>query len=190
MISAHIRSHLFDNPIIIIWCARSILAHEMTLAPYILHFDLINRSQIIRRVVGHSNCNDTMLRRSEQLILTSQNEHFEGSMHPKAGQTTAYRNNTGASGSGRRITGPQNRILGFPLSDACYLQSARSLASVICMSWTDHRNIVSLQLPCPTTLLMIWERLRSQNTKCMVLYNFVVSKSLSFRIRIHHYIVF
>ena len=49
--------------------------------PYILPLELLNRSEIIRRVVGHDNANDTMLRRSAQLLLTPENDHFEGSMH-------------------------------------------------------------------------------------------------------------
>ena len=36
-----------------------------------------NRSQIIRGVVRHDNANGTMLRRSAQLLLTPENEHFE-----------------------------------------------------------------------------------------------------------------
>ena len=60
------------------------LAIQNYRAPHILHFDLLNRSQIIRRVVGHGNCNDTMLQRSVQFILTPEDEHFEGGMHPKA----------------------------------------------------------------------------------------------------------
>ena len=39
------------------------------------------RSEIIGRVVGHANANDTMLRRSVQLLLTPENEHFQGSLH-------------------------------------------------------------------------------------------------------------
>ena len=35
----------------------------------------------VREVVRHGNCNDTMLRRSVQLLLTPENEHFEGSLH-------------------------------------------------------------------------------------------------------------
>ena len=41
----------------------------------------LNRSETIRGVVGHDNSNDAMLRRSAQLLLTPENEHFEGSMH-------------------------------------------------------------------------------------------------------------
>ena len=42
--------------------------------------ELLNRSEIIRRVVAHDNGN-AMLRRSAQLLLTLENDHFEGSKH-------------------------------------------------------------------------------------------------------------
>ena len=40
-------------------------------------------SEIIRGVVGHDNWNDAMLRRSAQLLLAPENEHFEGRIHLK-----------------------------------------------------------------------------------------------------------
>ena len=43
-----------------------------------LPLKLLNRYNIIRGVVWHNNCNDTMLWRSAQLLLTPENEHFEG----------------------------------------------------------------------------------------------------------------
>ena len=42
--------------------------------------ELLNRSEIIRRVVAHDNGNGTMLRRSAQFLLALENDHFEGSM--------------------------------------------------------------------------------------------------------------
>ena len=32
----------------------------------------------VREVVGHGNCNDTMLQRSAQVLLVAENELFEG----------------------------------------------------------------------------------------------------------------
>ena len=46
--------------------------------------ELLKRSEILREVVGHDNWKDTMLRRSDQLLLTPEHGHFEGSMHLKA----------------------------------------------------------------------------------------------------------
>lgn len=39
--------------------------------------DLLNRSQIIRWVMWHDNSKDTVLRRSAQLLMGDENEHFE-----------------------------------------------------------------------------------------------------------------
>ena len=42
---------------------------------------IFNRtSENVREVVGWYGANDTMLRRSAQLLLTPENDHFEGSM--------------------------------------------------------------------------------------------------------------
>ena len=57
----------------------------------ILHLELLNRSRIIRRVVGGTNARGTMLWRSDQLLLTPENDHFEGSMHLKANEGTNAR---------------------------------------------------------------------------------------------------
>ena len=46
--------------------------------PLTLHLELLNRSRIIRGVLGTYNANDTMLRRSAQLLLAAENHHFEG----------------------------------------------------------------------------------------------------------------
>ena len=40
--------------------------------------DFLNRFGCVRRVVGACNANDTMLRRSDQLLLAAENHHFEG----------------------------------------------------------------------------------------------------------------
>ena len=41
--------------------------------PLTLHLELLNRSRIIRGVLGTYNANDTMLRRSAQLLLAREN---------------------------------------------------------------------------------------------------------------------
>ena len=45
--------------------------------------ELLNRSENRWGVVGTCIANDTMLRRPDQLLLTPENHHFEGSMHLK-----------------------------------------------------------------------------------------------------------
>ena len=42
--------------------------------------ELPNRSRIIRGVVGASNANGTVLRRSAQLLLIAENDHFAGNV--------------------------------------------------------------------------------------------------------------
>ena len=45
---------------------------------FLTDIELRNRSGIIMGVVGHINGNDAMLRRSAQLILVTENDHFAG----------------------------------------------------------------------------------------------------------------
>ena len=61
-------------------------ASNFFVVPLTLHLELLNRPRIIRRVLGTYNANDTMLRRSAQLLLAAENYHFEGSMHLKANE--------------------------------------------------------------------------------------------------------
>ena len=48
-----------------------------------LPLELLKHSEIIRTVIGLCNGNDTMLRRSNQLVLVAENDHFEGSIDLK-----------------------------------------------------------------------------------------------------------
>ena len=69
------------------WIFNCVTAGEkFHIPPGILPPELLKRSEIIRTVVGTCIGNDTMLRRSDQLLLTLENDHFEGSMHLKAGR--------------------------------------------------------------------------------------------------------
>ena len=52
------------------------LASTFCLAPLLLGLELQERSQIIAGVVGHHNKARTMLRRSAQVLLAFENEHF------------------------------------------------------------------------------------------------------------------
>ena len=80
-----------------IWCPRCIpkldpqgfvtgvtTTSNFYVVPLTLHLELLNRSRIIRGVLGTYNANDTILRRSAQLLLTAENHHFEASMHLKS----------------------------------------------------------------------------------------------------------
>ena len=46
--------------------------------------ELLNRYNFCREVVGACDANDTMSRWSDQLLLTAENDHIEGSMLLKA----------------------------------------------------------------------------------------------------------
>ena len=59
-------------------------AKKFQRVPWNLPLILLNRSEIIREVLGTCVGNDTMLRQSDQLLLAPENHHFEGSMHLKA----------------------------------------------------------------------------------------------------------
>ena len=48
-----------------------------------LPLELLNRYKNRREVVGTCDEKDTMMRRSNQLLLTPENDHFEGSRHLK-----------------------------------------------------------------------------------------------------------
>ena len=52
---------------------------------------LLNGHKNDRGVVGTCIANDTMLRRSDQLLLTPENDHFEGSMLLKAKESIMSR---------------------------------------------------------------------------------------------------
>jgi len=52
---------------------------------------LLTASENRREVVGTYDANGGMLRRSDQLLLTPENDHFEGSMHLKAKEGTNTR---------------------------------------------------------------------------------------------------
>ncbi len=51
---------------------------------FLSDIELLNRSRITVGVVGHTNSNERMLRRSTQLILVAENAHFEGRAELKA----------------------------------------------------------------------------------------------------------
>ena len=48
--------------------------------PQLLPLELLNRYKNRREVAGACDANDTMSRWSDQLLLTAENDHFEGSM--------------------------------------------------------------------------------------------------------------
>ena len=52
---------------------------------------LLKHSEFIRRVMGICNAKDTMLKRSDRLLLTPENHHFEGSIHLKKKECTTSR---------------------------------------------------------------------------------------------------
>ena len=49
------------------------------------------RFEFIRIVMGTYIANDTMLWRSDQLLLTTENDHFEGSMHMEVKENCRFR---------------------------------------------------------------------------------------------------
>ena len=59
--------------------------------PYILPLELLKRSGSIRMVMRTHYANDTMLRRSDQLLLAAENLHFEGSTHLRSKEGTEAR---------------------------------------------------------------------------------------------------
>ena len=95
-----------------------------------LHLELLYRSEFIRRVVGAYNANGTMLRRSDQLLLTPENGHFEGI-------TTHLRAKEGPNARrGESFWGCQNiemlciwTFLRLQMRATLYLQSGRSPTS-------------------------------------------------------------
>ena len=52
--------------------------------------ELLNRYNFCRGVVGTCDANDTMSRWSDQLLLTAENDHIEGSMLLKAKGGTKF----------------------------------------------------------------------------------------------------
>ena len=56
------------------------------LSPQLLPLELLKCSRIIREVRKTYNANGNMLRRSDQLLLTAENHHFEGSTHLSEGE--------------------------------------------------------------------------------------------------------
>ena len=64
---------------------------KFQVVPGNLPLDMRKCSENDRYVVGTCDDNDTMLRRPDQLLLTAENDHFEGSSHLKVEDRTNLR---------------------------------------------------------------------------------------------------
>ena len=128
---------------------RDIVTNLTTGGPFwnmadILHLELLNRSEFIRRMVGAYNAIGAMLQRSNQLLLMPENDHFEGSMHIEVKEGTRREWVTS-----RPPLGPSpNPTLYLPW-DAWYLQSDRSPPSrgVVRTATTSYHSHYMLPWP-------------------------------------------
>ena len=103
---------------------------------------------LVRRVMGHYDSNDTMLRRSDQLFLTPENDHFGGNeRHPAKAWWWSGR--VWWAASGQYFSSAPHRPVSFLL---CMIHSKWPFSGVR-RSWSGRRNIVSLLLWCPITVL-------------------------------------
>ena len=133
---------------------------------------MLSRSQTLRMVTRHNNCNDTMLQRSAQLLLAAENELFEGG-EPQDEEVQQVRH-TWPAWPGEPDFGTP-RIWIFQVSSLappgqpyaphlCTSSSwssppSKSSISAVWRSCADRCSIVSLQLLCLVTIRIVWDQL-------------------------------